>query len=124
MQYHVSFDFEMLLPVRKVKTDPRALPEPGLPIDVDKDEDDADVVVAEWPDSFKAEISDLTFGRLRVCFLQQRLTSSSVGDLLVLQHSETKHSIVVRQKVDRSLLLVAYEQNLQILMDLQKILSY
>jgi hypothetical protein len=116
--YEVGFDFELMLPWRKkITTGPKTMAEPGLPIDIDKDDADEDHVTAEWPDGYEHTIAGVTFAHLREVVRAVRSGgSTTAGELLALTHKSTNHSIVVRQKVDRHLLLVAYEQNRQILM--------
>ena len=109
--YIYNFDAELQLPTRSKN---KGQAEPGLPIVLAASANPEDEVTAEWPDGHTAQIPNMTYTKLDL--ISGRSRNSSAGDLFTMQHQESMHTVVIKQKVDRSLLLVAYEQTHQILM--------
>jgi hypothetical protein len=106
-----KFDAELLLPVKQLANGDL---EPGLPIDLDECRK-LGKVVANWPDGHSATIDAMT-----VDDLLQVLSSSKAGkgpgDLWCMTHTETQNIVTIKQKVDRSLLIVVYDQKKQVCM--------
>jgi hypothetical protein len=71
--------------------------------------DDSEVI-AEWPDGHTHSLPGWTWRRMRDAMESSVRRGVGVGDLAVLQHKANNHTISIRQKVDRHLLLAAYEQ--------------
>jgi hypothetical protein len=113
--YKYEFDMELLLPVR-IK--PGGAAEPGLPLATLNAEGSSldDEVVAEWPDGHTAKIPGMTYGKVELLTKRGCKHTGGTGDLFASEHVESKNNVCIKQKVDRRLLLVVYEQTHQILM--------
>ena len=108
--YTFSYDNELQLPVRTRG----GIAEPGLPMTADSEVNEAGFLLAEWPDGLKAAMDGMTPEALREMIRSP--ATASTGELFGMDHSITKNHVCLRQKVDRSLLLVAYEQSKQLVM--------
>ena len=87
----------------------------SLPLSLEglADFDEADMVVAAWPDGHKAEIPEMKVRRLR-----QILSTSRGREAAVLFEAfipRNKHKLTIDQRPDRGLLISVYEQQKQIL---------
>ena len=83
------------------------------PIEVPEGVDDADFVLATWPDGYSAQVSECTYGMYKS--QQRKHKSSAESSLWSGVHSITNNKVTVVQRVDRSLLLSVVEQGRQIL---------
>jgi hypothetical protein len=114
--YTYSYCEELQLPTRKlIKDGSAAIDVPGLPVDIDGPGDDDAEVVAEWPDGHRHALPGWTRKRLRLLQEHQCRKGSSSGDLWHIKHEATHHDLIVKQKVDRNLLMCGYEQKKMII---------
>jgi len=105
------FDAEVLLPYR---TTAKGEKEFGVPIDVERATREG-TITAVFVDNTELQVADLTMGRL-LGLLAPRGRSSRQGELWSGQHAETHHELYLKQRVDRALILVLFEQQRQVLM--------
>ena len=105
-----SFDTELLLPYRFKGT----VKETGLPIDLARCKE-LGRVVASWPDGSEEEVDSLTLERLECLVGSRPGRARSSPDLWEMEHHISRHTVSVRQKVDRNLLVILFEQKRQIL---------
>ena len=71
--------------------------------------------MAKWKDGFQKEITDLSCEQLQAIMDGKSGKSGGCEVLWSGTHKATKHDLCVRQRADRSLLVVLYEQSRQIL---------
>ena len=98
--YKYTFDVELQLPVRTRLSD--NVVEPGLPLRADFIFDKDGFLMAEWPDGDQAVMQQITPELLR--------SYAKHGELFWTTHKESKNRVCLKQKVDRALLVAAYEQ--------------
>ena len=106
-KYKYTFDTELQLPVRTRLSDNFA--EPGLPMTADSELDSDGFLMAEWPDGEMAAMPDMTPESLRGMIKAK--AGSKCGELFGMDHKESNNRVSLRQKIDRTLLMVAYEQS-------------
>jgi hypothetical protein len=107
-EWNYHFSKELMLPWRaKGKATTK---DPGLPIDTSNLKD-ADFVVGEWPDGSKHPIGTITVGEYKALLSQK---PSSTGTLWECDATGTKHKLMIKQKIDRHLLLILVEQKREI----------
>jgi hypothetical protein len=106
-----EFDAELLLPVKQLANGTK---EPGLPIDLGECKK-LGKVVANWPDGHTATIDTMTVDDL-VQILSVSKAGKGPGDLWASTHTGTHNIVTIKQKVDRSLLIVIYDQKKQVCM--------
>ena len=99
-KYKYTFDVELQLPVRTRLSD--NFVEPGLPLRADFIFDKDGFLMAEWPDGDQAVMQQITPELLR--------SYAKHGELFGITHKDTKNRVCLKQKVDRVLLVAAYEQ--------------
>jgi hypothetical protein len=104
-KYKYTFDNELQLPVRTRLSDNFA--EPGLPMTADSNLDSDGFLMAEWPDGEMAAMPGMTPESLRGMI---KAKAGSCGELFGMDHKDSNNRVSLRQKVDRTLLMVAYEQ--------------
>ena len=105
-KYKYTFDNELQLPVRTRLSDNFA--EPGLPMTADSNLDSDGFLMAEWPDGEMAAMPGMTPESLRGMI---KAKAGSCGELFGMDHKESNNRVSLRQKIDRTLLMVAYEQS-------------
>ena len=107
------FDREVLLPWRP--SGPAGNSKDfGLPIDVERMTREG-LATATFCDGSEAPIKGVEFSQL-LTLLSPRGRAAAQGELFSINHKESNHALVVKQKVVRSLLLVLLEQQRQVLM--------
>jgi len=105
-KYKYTFDNELQLPVRTRLSD--NFTEPGLPMTADSNLDSDGFLMAEWPDGELAAMPGMTPESLRGMI---KAKAGSCGELFGMDHTESNNRVSLRQKIDRTLLMVAYEQS-------------
>ena len=105
-KYKYTFDNELQLPVRTRLSD--NFTEPGLPMTADSNLDSDGFLMAEWPDGELATMPGMTPEALRGMI---KAKAGSCGELFGMDHKESNNRVSLRQKIDRTLLMVAYEQS-------------
>jgi hypothetical protein len=105
-KYKYTFDNELQLPVRTRLSD--NFTEPGLPMTADSNLDSDGFLMAEWPDGELAAMPGMTPESLRGMI---KAKAGSCGELFGMDHKESNNRVSLRQKIDRTLLMVAYEQS-------------
>lgn len=109
----VTFNHEMLLPTRVVN----GSQEVGLPVDLGACRAAGRTVVS-FLDGSQHDITD----QLPLCQAEKLLSpgagkrAATVGDLWAAEHVTTRNLVSIRQKTDRSLLLIGREQERQLVM--------
>ena len=86
--------------------------ETGLPVTIPPNAKDTDFVVGQWHDGQTTVVKSMTYGKLKELSRSNR--GQSCGIEYEIEGKETKHRIVLVQKIDRRLLLIMREQNKQI----------
>jgi hypothetical protein len=99
----------LLLPYRSIN----GIIEPGLPFDMEKCKEN-NKVIAIWADGSEIEMKGITVAEIE--HLMNVSKSRMPGDLWSGVHRNTNNIVTIKQKVDRSLLLILMEQKKQICM--------
>ena len=103
----IGWNEELQLPFRKYDGQP---PEPGLPLELPKFYARSCPAVARFPDGMEGPIQNMTWGDAETKVKRHTKPKGS-GDLATFEHPETHHTLVIKQRVDRYLLLSLYEQS-------------
>jgi hypothetical protein len=116
-KYETKFSTELMLPLRRTKGDHKAQWEPGVvkPQAGEIPHDPYEEIIGTWPDDVEIKLDRLwTYGFLNG-LVRANAKQPPAKDLWTGTHTITKHTITIKQRVDRDLLLSLYEQNAQIL---------
>ena len=81
------------------------------PLKVEDGANDSDPVFATWEDGDSHVVPGLTAGQLKNISASQAPTAKGSGTLWSGEHIPTKHKLTINQKVDRTLLIVLFEQS-------------
>jgi hypothetical protein len=104
-EYEYGFLLEVLLPYRCKKGSDYK--EPGLAVKLVAGATDDDFIMGRWPDGSEHEIKDCTHGKFKDMSSNKRVQD---GCLFMMEKADNKHKLTISQKIDRSLLMVLYEQ--------------
>jgi hypothetical protein len=105
-----GFDDELLLPYRVVNGNM----DPGLPLDMERCRA-ANKVIATWVDGTELEFANMTVAEVEKS-MENAKVGKMPGDLWSGTHCRTNNIVTIKQKVDRSLLLIIQESKKQICM--------
>ena len=108
--YDVKFSTELMIPMRRHTTRNNAPWEPGMLHLAGLS--DSDYALARWPDGYKAALPDKVE---YIKGLSRAGGSTNSDEPRTWTHIVTNHTIYVKQRIDRHLLVSIYEQNKQIL---------
>jgi hypothetical protein len=115
----VGWSAELCLPWRRIpsqKYNSIFRTEPGLPVKIPHGTDLRAPAVAHWPDGASARIPGMTYADVQHEQNNKKTSGPDQGNIMEFEAESTRHRIVLMQKVDRSLLVIATEQSKQVLM--------
>ena len=111
LNFEYGYDAEVNLGWRRAS--PQSRKKPSLPLVHDPQEDPDAPIIAKWDDGSEHSIP-LTQGQL-ADFGAAKEKAKSAGTLWTMQQEGTNHTLVIKQQVDRRLLIVLREQSKQVL---------